>query len=92
MCGLEIAGKVAAFVEETEPVLLSTVVIRQPGREDGRGRRKERNETEVSLFPLWERHLAQFRRAHLGDRQEASVSVPSSVKWASWWGPLDGLA
>lgn len=52
MCGLEIAGKVAAFVEETEPVLLSTVVIRQPGREDGRGRRKGRNETEVSLFPL----------------------------------------
>lgn len=46
MCGLEIAGKVAAFVEETEPVLLSTVVIRQPGEkmvmEGGKGGMKQK--------------------------------------------------
>ena len=45
--GLEIAGKMAAFVQEAEPVLLSPVVIKHLGGADGLGSRRTGKETKV---------------------------------------------
>lgn len=88
--GLEIAGKMAAFVQKTEPVLLSTVVRKHPRREDGLEPRRG-NETKAESFQSLKttpHFVARHRRADLEDAQRPSVSVSSSVAWAIRWPPL----